>query len=555
MRVIRQLGQAALCALLVLGLGACADKSFNGPNGGVDNDNDGYTADVDCDDDNPNINPGAKELENCIDDNCDGEVDEGTPNHDVDHDGYCVSTGDVGDCEGNPTRNPGMPEDGGDGSGKANGIDDNCNGLVDDGLATSDVDGDGFAVTDGDCNDRDASINPGAIEVTGRECRKADDCPNGKCYGGYCRCVADDDCASLEACIDDTQCTKPGEKCISQKCRGTWACLAAVEGMENPELKVCRDNADNDCDGKRDELPTLCDDPTKLDKTKPLDYARAIELCDTDITCAPPEKPCPGQLACVDGHCRRVLSAEFNKTGNAKARAIVTNFAKSTTLLPRMGQSMIVLSTGLAEYDPQQNCPQDGEDFLITGDIDPDPKSSDPDTYDMASLKLQILVPTNARSFSFDFQFFSAEYPDYLDSEFNDTFWVALDSKNYTGNISFDKNGVPIKLNNAFFDICDPDPFHPQTSQFCTKPAAMLTGTGYAKDCAGGGPFGPACGGASCGGSTGWLTTTSPVEPGEIITLTFYIFDKGDGILDSAVLIDNFRWSLTPALKPITGPD
>ena len=53
--------------------------------------------------------------------------------------------------------------------------------------------------------------------------------------------------------------------------------------------------------------------------------------------------------------------------------------------------------------------------------------------------------------------------------------------------------------------------------------------------------------GGPAGAATGWLTTTSPVAPGETITIRFIVFDEGDHILDSAVILDHFRWSLNPA--------
>jgi hypothetical protein len=32
------------------------------------------------------------------------------------------------------------------------------------------------------------------------------------------------------------------------------------------------------------------------------------------------------------------------------------------------------------------------------------------------------------------------------------------------------------------------------------------------------------------------------VQPGETFTLEFFIWDTGDGVLDSSVLLDNFQW-------------
>ena len=40
--------------------------------------------------------------------------------------------------------------------------------------------------------------------------------------------------------------------------------------------------------------------------------------------------------------------------------------------------------------------------------------------------------------------------------------------------------------------------------------------------------------------------------PGETATLRLSVWDEGDGILDSAVFIDNFQWHLAPIDNPDT---
>ena len=127
-----------------------AGVSPDDPSDPPDADNDGYPADVDCDDDDATINPGEEETCDFLDNDCDSLVDEG---FDEDQDGWSTCEGDCDDGTANVF--PGRPE-------LCNGIDDDCDG-IDPAPEVADVDGDG-AVACHDCDDEDASTYPGAIE-------------------------------------------------------------------------------------------------------------------------------------------------------------------------------------------------------------------------------------------------------------------------------------------------------------------------------------------------------------------------------------------------------
>ncbi|MFT5680117.1 MAG: hypothetical protein ACI8RZ_001022 [Myxococcota bacterium] len=142
----------------------------------VDGDGDGYAVEVDCDDGNASIHPGQPEVCDGVDDNCNGQIDEGFS--DTDTDGIADCT-DTEECDGLDNNGDGVADEGfsdSDGDGtpdcldpeECNGLDDDGDGLIDEDF---DTDGDGYApcATDGtaDCDDSNADISPDATEVGG----------------------------------------------------------------------------------------------------------------------------------------------------------------------------------------------------------------------------------------------------------------------------------------------------------------------------------------------------------------------------------------------------
>ena len=134
-------------ATLQLLAGECAAESL--PH---DEDGDGWDAcGGDCDDGDGDVHPATREVENAVDDDCDGVVDDDTPAHDDDGDGFAEREGDCDD--GAPSVFPGAEEAG-------DGVDEDCDGRVDEGTEKADDDGDGFTEEAGDCDDADPSRSP-----------------------------------------------------------------------------------------------------------------------------------------------------------------------------------------------------------------------------------------------------------------------------------------------------------------------------------------------------------------------------------------------------------
>lgn len=136
--------------------GAAGDDGGGG-GGATDADGDGFTtAAGDCDDSNPGVNPDSAEVADGVDNDCDGETDEGTtancddgdpytidtyvngacmteplPGADFDDDGFVATQVGGDDCDDDaPAINPNAPE-------VVDGVDNDCDGTVDEGVITT----------------------------------------------------------------------------------------------------------------------------------------------------------------------------------------------------------------------------------------------------------------------------------------------------------------------------------------------------------------------------------------------------------------------------------
>ncbi|MCA9680495.1 MAG: choice-of-anchor L domain-containing protein [Kofleriaceae bacterium] len=356
---------------------------------------------------------------------------------------------------------------------------------------------------------------------------------------------------------------------------GGDCCDSTAEGCTNPAavnpgaFEAPGNMLDDDCDGQVDNsIAANCDSGLASNSNAALDYAKAMDLCQTATD--------------TDGRWG-VISAQFKRADGTSApdpaqRSIRPDFGGTAV---QYGQSMAVFSTGHAAASNQTNpgfaAFELGEDMNSTSNFPADwyaangnslpnapgcPAPIADGANDSVMLELKIRTPTNAKSFSLSTNFFSAEYPEWTCSPYNDFFVVLLDS-GWTGspanptdkNLAFYVNGsnqiYPVGVNLAYgntglFTVCKNGATGCELGSVagsintCVS-TAELTGTGF--DLAG-----TNCSGNDLvGGATGWLTTSGNVNGGEIITLRIALWDTSDPIYDSLALIDNFQWSIDPS--------
>ncbi len=189
---------------------------------------------------------------------------------------------------------------------------------------------------------------------------------------------------------------------------------------------------------------------------------------------------------------------------------------------PTSPASFAILSTGDVQI---ADTPNDGEgegDSLDNPDLtDPLPDSDngalhgDTDN-DVTVLKLGVIVPDGMNCVALDYRFLTEEFEEYVGSTFNDAFIAEIDNLtwstsndviSHTGDFATAPSGEPVSVDGV-------------GGVAMTREEAV--GTTY-------------------DGATGRVTTKNPITPGPH-TIYLSIFDQGDEILDSAVMLDRLAF-------------
>lgn len=184
---------------------------------------------------------------------------------------------------------------------------------------------------------------------------------------------------------------------------------------------------------------------------------------------------------------------------------------------PTNGATFTILTSGDASLADDPNVAANSGESL---NYDPPTRG---DANDVTTLGVSVAVPANSNCLNFDYRFFSEEFPEFVGSSFNDRFIAELDSTTWTASgqtstapLDFAAKGTQISINSI-------------------GPTAVSEANAV---------------GTTYDAASALVTTKTPVTPGAH-TLYLSIFDASDHIYDSAVFVDNLRFTNEPPTKCI----
>jgi len=233
------------------------------------------------------------------------------------------------------------------------------------------------------------------------------------------------------------------------------------------------------------------------------------------ITITPVTNDAAGASALADAMARnpaRIVGASFESAPPGTPNGIGS--AGTLNQFPIHGSTFSILTSGDVNLADDPNTSGSSSANLggapVRGTTD----------FDVTILRVDLDVPAGANCLTFNFKFFSEEFPEFVGSAFNDAFIAELDVSDWTttmstivapNNFSFDPMGNEISVN--------------ATGPVGVSPAEAVETTYDA--------------------ATPLLSASKQVTPGPH-QLILSIFDQGDQVFDSAVFLDNLRIGFVP---------
>jgi len=329
-----------------------------------------------------------------------------------------------------------------------------------------------------------------------------------------------------------------------------------VPALVNPgAAELLGNGVDDDCDPDTSDsvAPAACSSVADFSGLTADQLAGAIEICQNTAASPPLSDRTWGLVtaALVRPDGSTPTAGQLFSMQNLQS-AVLVDYGTGG-VVPQAGLTMAGLATGRMrdQNDAGYTNPNPGSDLASSGSPPPAylaahggslpgvlgcgaPCTTGSGANDGVNLRLTLRAPTNANAFSYRFRYFSADYWVYSCTTYDD-FHLSLLTSGAAGlpadrNIALDGNGDPITVNNDLVEVCVPQGCHT-----CPLGSGELAGTGMQL--------------GNIGGGTGWETVTAPVVPGETFVLELMVFDVSDGIVDSLVLLDDFRWIAVPGIE------
>lgn len=186
---------------------------------------------------------------------------------------------------------------------------------------------------------------------------------------------------------------------------------------------------------------------------------------------------------------------------------------------PLQGDTFGVLSSGDVELanQPNESNHDVGPNFDNADTADPTPGRGEAN--DAVTLKVDTTVPQGQTCLLVDYKFMSEEFPEFVNSGFNDAFVAELDQTNWF--VQSQALSAPGDFAAGYGDQVSVDTVGPTIVD-----PSNSSGTPY-------------------DAGTGVLTAKVPVSAGAH-SVFLSVYDAGDAIYDSAVFVDNLRFNTEP---------